>query len=196
MTIKIRSEETCTESKFFYHNQDVTYNYHLDMVDNGINIWTSIHGKNAGLLPFVFQSFQISSEEDAISFYKYVKLIGTGCYVAILISGNLPYHSKRITKAMKLVGGGSKSIETLSDSNPNFCLIGYKGQKIGSARQAIGDADIEEEGGISVWMMTTKNRCLFKNRILINLRNKTPLGTISQLYKKHIKKEMTNNIYL
>ncbi|EGC28784.1 hypothetical protein DICPUDRAFT_43805 [Dictyostelium purpureum] len=189
MTLKVISGDGIFDTKFLYHNQDISNMY--EITEGAINLWVLDQKKDVNnLLPFTFNIFHITNDEEIEIFRKYIKSIKLGIYVAIVITGAIPYHNKRLYNTFQMMGAG-KLIEQISDSNPNYCLIGYKGQRVGFAREIIGDAMDFDENAIQVWTMTSKKRSNTKGRFIINMRNNLPLyKPISDFYKTKIKKEM------
>ncbi|KAF2074011.1 hypothetical protein CYY_004688 [Polysphondylium violaceum] len=133
IVIKLCSATTVQKSFIKVLREDQYY----PITANRINMW--VMDQKELLFPFTFNSFDVSSAANVQSFMNYVDNIKIGCSVMVIIVGDLPIPQtyKSLVYSTFQYFGGSK-ISNVSATNPNYCLIGYKGQPVGQATEVFG----------------------------------------------------------
>ncbi|EGG20700.1 hypothetical protein DFA_00561 [Cavenderia fasciculata] len=157
--IKIVSRTPSTSTIHYYGR----YYSHPDKGE-GFNIWVP------SLSPFDIRlTFSHFSFQEIEGLIQHIKEVPSGKHVAVMSIGLLPSQpSAALCRAFSSLGAAK--IFMVGTTNPNYCLVGYKGLSPGMASEAFGDSTINEvwaEGEARVNLKIAKRRIttLFNSKI-------------------------------
>ncbi|EGG19080.1 hypothetical protein DFA_02326 [Cavenderia fasciculata] len=107
-------------------------------IQEGFNIWVSPISPLKKMLEFSHFSFQ-----NIDGLIEHIKKVPSGNQVAVMGIGLLPSQpSAALCRALSSLGAAK--ISMVGTTNPNYCLVGYKGLSPGMASETYGNSAINE----------------------------------------------------